>query len=58
MSLVVTSNILLSIAPVFLLIVLGYGLRRSGFPSAEFWNVSNKFVYWIVYEKLLRNGAA
>jgi predicted permease len=46
-------DIILSIAPIFLLIIIGYGLRRRGFSSAEFWNFTNKFVYWILFPALL-----
>jgi predicted permease len=46
-------DIILSIAPIFLLIIIGYGLRRYGFSSAEFWNFTNKLVYWILFPALL-----
>jgi predicted permease len=46
-------DIILSIAPVFLLILLGYGLRRRGFPTVEFWNLNDKLVYWILFPALL-----
>jgi len=45
--------ILLSIAPIFLLIVLGHGLRRGGIPSVEFWNLNDKLVYWVLFPSLL-----
>jgi predicted permease len=41
-------QILLSIAPIFALIVLGHVLRRNGIPSLEFWNVNDKLVYGAV----------
>ncbi|MDK1027774.1 MAG: AEC family transporter [Anaerolineae bacterium] len=47
------SNILLSIAPIFILIIVGYGLRRGGFPSTEFWHLNNKLVYWVLIPALL-----
>ena len=43
----------LSIAPVFALIVLGYGLRRGRIPSYEFWQVNDKLVYWVLMPSLL-----
>ena len=43
----------LSIAPVFALIVLGYGLRRGHIPSYEFWQVNDKLVYWVLMPSLL-----
>ncbi len=46
-------DILLSIAPIFLLILLGYGLRRGGIPSVEFWNLNDKLVYWVLFPALL-----
>ena len=45
--------ILLSIAPIFLLIMLGHGLRRGGIPSIEFWNLNDKLVYWVLFPSLL-----
>lgn len=47
------TDIILSIAPIFLLIVLGYGLRRRGFPTVEFWNLNDKLVYWVLFPALL-----
>ena len=41
--------VLLSIAPVFALIVLGHVLRRVGIPSTEFWNINDKLVYWVLF---------
>jgi len=46
-------DIFLSIAPIFLLLVLGYGLRRGGIPSVEFWNLNDRLVYWILFPALL-----
>ncbi len=46
-------QILLSIAPIFLLIVLGHGLRRGGIPSIEFWNLNDRLVYWVLFPALL-----
>ena len=45
--------ILLAIAPVFFLILFGYGLRRIDFPGADFWTRSNKLVYWVLFPALL-----
>lgn len=42
----------LAIAPVFLMILLGYGLRRGGIPSIEFWNLNDKLVYWVLMPAL------
>ncbi|MFO7631159.1 MAG: AEC family transporter [Caldilinea sp.] len=46
-------DILLSIAPIFLLLVLGYWLRRGGIPSVEFWNLNDRLVYWLLFPALL-----
>lgn len=43
----------LSIAPIFVLIVLGHLFRRGGIPSTEFWNLNDKLVYWALFPCLL-----
>ncbi|MBY8976426.1 AEC family transporter [Rhodobacteraceae bacterium NNCM2] len=45
--------VLVSIAPIFLIIVLGYLLRRNGIPNVEFWNLNDKLVYWVLMPSLL-----
>ena len=45
--------ILISIAPVFLLIMLGNILRRNGIPDVDFWNMNDKLVYWVLMPCLL-----
>lgn len=45
--------ILTSIAPIFILIVLGYLLRRNGIPNVDFWNMNDKLVYWVLMPALL-----
>lgn len=45
-------NIILSIAPVFVLICLGYALRRGGIPSTEFWNLNDRLVYFLLMPAL------
>lgn len=42
----------LAIAPVFALILMGYGLRRGGIPSTEFWNLNDRLVYWVLMPAL------
>ena len=42
----------LAIAPVFALIMMGYGLRRGGIPSIEFWNLNDRLVYWVLMPAL------
>lgn len=46
-------QILSSIAPIFLLILLGNLLYRRGIPSVEFWNLNDKLVYWVLFPALL-----
>ena len=46
------TGIWLAIAPSFALIVLGYGLRRGGIPSFEFWNLNDRLVYWVLMPAL------
>lgn len=43
----------LAIAPIFLLIVLGFGLWRISFPSGDFWQFNNKLVYFVLLPALL-----
>ncbi|MFV2054352.1 AEC family transporter [Aliiroseovarius sp. YM-037] len=45
-------TIFLAIAPVFALILMGYGLRRGGIPSIEFWNLNDRLVYWVLMPAL------
>ena len=44
--------ILLAISPTFILILMGYALRRGGIPSVEFWNLNDRLVYWILMPAL------
>ena len=46
-------SILTSIAPIFLLILLGNYLLRKGIPSVEFWNLNDKLAYWVLFPALL-----
>jgi malonate transporter len=46
-------DLMLIVAPIFLLIVLGHLLRRGGIPSVEFWNLNDKLVYWVLFPSLL-----
>lgn len=45
--------ILPSIVPIFLIIVLGFVLRRNGIPNVEFWNQNDRLVYWVLMPALL-----
>lgn len=46
-------SISVSIIPIFLLLILGYVLRRKAFPSDEFWAGADKVTYWILFPALL-----
>lgn len=46
-------TILLSIAPIFVVMILGHTLRRGGIPSLEFWNLNDILVYWVLIPSLL-----
>ena len=46
-------EILLLIAPVFILIILGNLLKRIGVPELSFWHVSDKLIYWVLIPALL-----
>lgn len=45
--------ILGALAPIFLLIVLGWGCRRSGFLTDSFWVPAEKLTYFILFPALL-----
>ncbi len=46
-------SITLTIAPVFVLLMLGFGLRKRGFVSEEIWAGLDKLVYWVLFPALL-----
>lgn len=46
-------QITLSIMPVFLLLMLGFTLRKSGFVPEEIWTGIDKLVYWFFFPALL-----
>ncbi len=46
---------LTSILPIFLIIALGLALRKGGIPSADFWNLNDKLVYWVLMPCLMFN---
>jgi len=45
--------ILGALGPIFALILLGYGLRRYGFPGDGFWPAAERFTYFILFPALL-----
>ncbi len=46
-------QILSSIAPIFVLILLGHFLYRKGIPGGDFWHYNDKLVYWVFVPALL-----
>ena len=50
--------ILFSIAPIFLIVVLGCLLPSNGIPNFEFWNLNDKLVYWVLIPALLFHKAS
>lgn len=45
--------ILAGIAPIFALILVGYGLRRLGFPGEGFWPDMERLTYYVLFPALL-----
>ena len=45
--------VLVTVAPIFLLIVLGHGLRRAGWPGEELWPAAEKLTYYVLFPVLL-----
>ena len=50
------SPVLLALAPVFGLVLFGYGLRRINFPGDGFWPVSERLTYYVLFPALLLSG--
>ncbi len=47
------TDFFLSIVPIFIIVVLGHGVRRKIITTDEFWNYNDKLVYWILIPSLL-----
>jgi len=45
--------ILGALGPIFTLILIGFGLRRAGFPGDGFWPAAERFTYFILFPALL-----
>lgn len=52
------SNTLQSLWPIFVLIVAGYCMKRSGFPGEGFWPGAERFNYFILFPALLVSSLA
>lgn len=46
-------TILIALAPVFILVALGYGLRRGGFTDAKFWPDIERVIFFVLFPALL-----
>ena len=53
-----TAAILLALAPVALLVALGYGLRHTGFIADVFWPQAERLCYYILLPALFMHGLA
>jgi hypothetical protein len=47
------SSTLVALIPVFLIIALGWGLRRAGFPGEEVWPLGERLTYYLLFPALL-----
>ncbi len=52
------SVVLGALGPVFALILLGLGLRRSGFPGDDFWPAAERLTYFLLFPALLLHRLA
>ena len=52
------TSILTSLIPVFLIIICGYGFKKSGFPGDDFWPGTERIVYYFLYPALLFSSSA
>lgn len=45
--------VLAALVPVFLIVALGWGLRRKGFPGDAFWPLAERLTYYLLFPALL-----
>lgn len=50
------SPVILAVAPIFGLILIGFLLYRHEFPSKDFWPVSERLTYYVLFPALLVSG--
>lgn len=50
--------VVLALAPIFLLIVIGYGIRRYGLVPDDFWPPAEKLTYYLFFPALLIDSTA
>ena len=53
-----TAAILLALAPVALLVALGYGLKHTGFIADAFWPQAERLCYYVLLPALFTHGLA
>jgi predicted permease len=53
-----TPSILTSLLPVFVIIICGYGFKKSKFPGDDFWPGTERIVYYFLYPALLFSSSA
>lgn len=51
-------DVVLGLAPIFLLIMMGYGLKRSPWVPDAFWPVAERMTYFIFFPALMINNTA
>lgn len=47
------ASVIFAILPVFILILLGYGMKRASFPGDAFWPLADRVVYFLFFPALL-----
>lgn len=52
------ASVIYSILPVFILIVLGFGMKHLRFPGDAFWPLADKLVYFVFFPALLIQNLA
>ena len=52
------ASILGSLIPVFLIILLGYGLQKTSFPGDSFWPGAERLIYFLLFPALLFSSTA
>lgn len=51
-------SVILSVLPVFILIVIGHAMRRWNFPGDAFWPLADRVVYFVFFPALLVHNLA
>ena len=51
-------SILSALVPIFVIILIGYGLARADFPGSDFWVHAERLTYYLLFPALLLRSAA